>query len=202
MVMEGDPDPGYVRVLEDAIRDDTLLSVRALGNAMSAQPELAGLGYAQSRSLVQFLIDDYGADKVRLLLDQFKQGRSIDGALEEVYGFDRDGLEVVWRASIGAEPMKESQIPEAVFTPYPTLHPIVEPPDPHAEIRPTPDYVTSADGGVGSAPDAVDDTLQTIMLIALGVVCAIVLVLVLIAALVVWLARRSRSAAPPSGGIQ
>ena len=33
------------------------------------------------------------------MLDTFREGASYDGALEEVYGFDRDGLDRLWQES-------------------------------------------------------------------------------------------------------
>jgi hypothetical protein len=38
------------------------------------------------------------------LLNTFKQGSSYDGALEQVYGFNMDGLDKMWREYIKAPP--------------------------------------------------------------------------------------------------
>ena len=57
----------------------------------------SSLSYAQSYSLVEFLITSYGQGKMLELLNTFKQGSSYDGALEKVYGFDMDGLNTLWR---------------------------------------------------------------------------------------------------------
>jgi hypothetical protein len=35
------------------------------------------------------------------LLDVFQQGSTYDQALEQVYGFDQDGLDTLWRHSLG-----------------------------------------------------------------------------------------------------
>ena len=53
---------------------------------------------------MQFLIDNYGSDEILALLDVFKEGSTYDDALLEVYGFDMDGLDDLWRQSLGLEP--------------------------------------------------------------------------------------------------
>ena len=71
--------------------------MRSLASPFSAHAGKSYLSYAQSLSLVQFLIDSYGQDKIFELLNAFKQGSSYDSALIEVYGFDMDGLDALWR---------------------------------------------------------------------------------------------------------
>ncbi|MFO7996706.1 MAG: peptidase MA family metallohydrolase [Dehalococcoidia bacterium] len=97
---EGDLDPSLRSYLDKAIRDDTLISVRSLCGPFSAEPEKAYLSYAQSYSLVEYLLDDYGQDKMLGLLTLFKQGNTHDEALTEVYGFDIDELDANWRATL------------------------------------------------------------------------------------------------------
>jgi hypothetical protein len=129
MVTEGDLKPYYQDILQDAVDADTLLSVREVGQIFSADPDLARLSYAESFSLVTYLLETQGDKPILQLLDHFKQGDSEDRALEAVYGIDRDGLEMLWRDWLGAAPMQEP--PEQGATPtatlFPTLAPIVGP---------------------------------------------------------------------------
>ncbi len=142
MYMEGEPEIYYVNILAEAVAADDLLSVRELGYIFSGNSELASLSYAQSLSLVTFLIEQHGQEKMLLLLDQFREGASEDGALREVYGLDRDELEAAWREWVGALPMQQQPAQaDATRTPYPTLIPIGEPPQAVSEVRPTPDYL-------------------------------------------------------------
>ena len=55
------------------------------------------MSYAQSMSIVEFLVDNYGKEKMFELLGIFEQGSSYDGALKRVYGFAMDGLNDLWR---------------------------------------------------------------------------------------------------------
>ena len=98
MYNEGDLDSLFRSYLEEAILEDELISVRSLCSPFSAETEKARLSYAQSYSLVEYLLDNYGQDKMLDLLTIFKQGSTYDEALTEVYGFDIDGLDARWRA--------------------------------------------------------------------------------------------------------
>jgi len=97
MHSEGPLNPQFTSSLNRAIDNDSLISVQSLSSPFSAFAEESYLSYAQSYSLVEFLIREYGKDKMLELLRTFKEGSSYDGALEEVYGFDRDGLNTLWR---------------------------------------------------------------------------------------------------------
>ncbi|MEE8599304.1 MAG: peptidase MA family metallohydrolase [Dehalococcoidales bacterium] len=87
----------YTAYLNQAIVEDNLLSVRSLSSPFSAYAAEATLSYAQSYSLVEFLISSYGQGKMLELLNTFKQGSSYDVALDRAYGFDTDGLDTLWR---------------------------------------------------------------------------------------------------------
>jgi hypothetical protein len=100
MYNEGELDPDLRSYLQDAILEDKLISVRSLCSPFSAYPEKAYLSYAQSYSLVEYLLDNYGQDKMLELLTIFKQGSTYDEALTEVYGFDIDGLDARWRGTL------------------------------------------------------------------------------------------------------
>jgi len=111
MYAEGMPEPAMVAFLVQAIADGTLISTRSLCSPFSAFPELSYLSYAQSLSLVQFLIDSYGQDSMLALLSIFQQGSTYDGALEQVYGFDIYGLDSRWRQHVTqqAQPVAQRQ---------------------------------------------------------------------------------------------
>ena len=79
-----------------------MISVRSLSSSFPAAHAGASLSYAQSQSLVEYLIVTYGWDKMRELLSVFKEGSTPDKALQRVYGFDRDGLETRWNQYVGA----------------------------------------------------------------------------------------------------
>ena len=96
MYAEGPPEPGLTAYLNRAITENSLISVRSLSSPFSAYAGEASLSYAQSYSLVEFLITSYGQDKMLELLTTFRQGSGYDAALDKVYGFDMDGLNTLW----------------------------------------------------------------------------------------------------------
>ncbi len=100
MYAEGILEPAYSSQLSRAIAEDKLISVRSLSSPFSAYAEEATLSYAESYSLVEFLIQKYGQAKMLELLNTFRQGSSYDGALEKVYGFDMEGLDAQWRDNV------------------------------------------------------------------------------------------------------
>jgi hypothetical protein len=100
---EGDLSAREKTLLKQAIKSDKLASIKSLSSSFPASGEV-GLYYAESFSLVEFLIDTYGKEKILQLLNVFKQGKNADDALIEVYGFDTGGLEDAWRIKLGLEP--------------------------------------------------------------------------------------------------
>ncbi|MFC2051437.1 peptidase MA family metallohydrolase [Chloroflexota bacterium] len=97
MYAEGALEPAYTTYLAKAVAEDNLSSVRSLSSPFSAFGGQAVLSYAESYSLVEFLIISYGQDRMFELLNTFSEGSSYDGALIKVYGFDMDGLNALWR---------------------------------------------------------------------------------------------------------
>jgi hypothetical protein len=97
MYAEGEPESGDISALERAVDNNSLISVQSLCSPFSAYSNLATLGYAQSYSLVEYLISSYGQPKMLELLNTFSEGSDYDAALEAVYGFDMDTLDSLWR---------------------------------------------------------------------------------------------------------
>ncbi len=103
MYAEGEMEEVFVTYLERAIDNDSLISVPSLSSPFSAYSDMASLGYAQSASLVRYLISSYGQPKMLELLNTFKEGISYDAALEAVYGFDVDILDSLWREYVSEQ---------------------------------------------------------------------------------------------------
>ncbi len=100
MYAEGAPEPRLAAYLDRAMDEKTLISVRSLSSPFSSYAEQSYLSYAQSYSLVEFLINNYGQGKMLELLSTFEQGGSYDEAMERVYSFDMDGLDTRWQEYI------------------------------------------------------------------------------------------------------
>jgi hypothetical protein len=111
---EGTLSPDYQAALNYAINNNRLISVRSLSSPFSAIPEEAYISYGESNSIVTYLIQKYGRDKMNQLLEVFHQGSGYDEALQQVYGFDQDGLDALWRQSLG---IKTAFIPQRELVP-------------------------------------------------------------------------------------
>jgi hypothetical protein len=123
---EGELDSASQTQLDDAIKNDTLLTVRSLSSGFSEVSDKAYLSYSQSFSIVKFLIETYGQEKMTTLLTALRDGATVDAALMQTYDFNIEGLEAAWRQSIGAPPQTVSTQPTAQPTPtyVPTIVPI------------------------------------------------------------------------------
>lgn len=96
MYSEGALGVGFSTRLFNAIRDGNLITVRTLASPFSTDESTAYLSYAQSYSIVEFLVGSYGQEKMLELLNVFSRGSEYDSALRAVYGFDMDGLNELW----------------------------------------------------------------------------------------------------------
>jgi len=135
----------YQRYLEWAEGTDRLTPLKSLVS-FPGDPALTLVAYGQGRSVVSYMIGEFGSESMARLLATLGTGVGIDASLQAVYGFDLQGLEDRWRDSIGAEPYIEP-------TPGPT-------PTPNAE--PTPAYklltLPPESGPASSEPDDDSDS--------------------------------------------
>ena len=176
MYSEGKLDSNSQSQLDQAIRSDTLLTVRSLNGGFSELPDKANLSYSQSYSIVNFLIQTYGQEKLTELLKALRDAKTIDDALLGIYGFDSDGLEDAWRQSVGAAPRAVS--PQATAMPTPTFVPTYVPVAgiPLA-VTPTP-YAVPTSSFDGLNLPAKDNTPFIILTIALACICLVMLLII------------------------
>ncbi|MCK9356156.1 MAG: peptidase MA family metallohydrolase [Dehalococcoidia bacterium] len=97
---EGDVDPNFERLLLQAAEYEALLSLRTLTGPFSSDTGRAYLSYAESQSVVEYLLDTYGSEAVHALLMAFRDGAVMDDALMLSFGLGLDELESDWHASL------------------------------------------------------------------------------------------------------
>jgi hypothetical protein len=117
---EGLPSPEYTSRLREAVTNNELISIRSLSSPFSAFTDQAILSYAESYSLVDYLIREYGQAKILELLNTFRQGSTYDGALERVFGFNMNRLDALWQDYVTeqyqpAEVRQEYPVPTAIL---------------------------------------------------------------------------------------
>ena len=64
------------------------------------------ISYGQARSVVAYLINTYGEEKMAQFLRELQDILSIDRAMMQVYGIDQRGLDTEWRVHLGLRPLK------------------------------------------------------------------------------------------------
>ena len=100
MYNEGPLDTTFVAALNQAIQQKRLVTVRSLSSPFSSYSQISYVDYAESYSIVSYLINTYGKNKMFALLDTFRQGSTYDGALEKVYSLNMDSLNTAWQATL------------------------------------------------------------------------------------------------------
>ena len=197
MVAEGGLDAESQGLLDQALQDDSFYPVRALSDGFTEDPGGASLAYAQSYSLVTYLLEAHGREPLLDLLDEAQTGSRPDAALTEVYGFDTDGLDRAWREWIGAPPLPATS-PGAESTPtiMPTYQPLAGPP---AAITATPIPYQPPPPGVTSGAD--DEWFyRTIQITAYACICLAIFVPVAFLVVIVVILVRRRRNRPAAGG--
>jgi hypothetical protein len=121
---EGEPGQTILADIASGIQNNRFEPIRSLSGSFSAHGPEAGIAYSQSYSVVKFLLESYGQEKMQELLLTLAQGSGYDAALEAVYGFNVDGLELAWRQSLNLPPREIPATPTAVSAAaIPTIEP-------------------------------------------------------------------------------
>ncbi len=108
MYAEGALPDANRQALEQAVKHDQLISLRSM-TSYSGQAEDVDLFYGQAYSVVHYVLEEFGRDRMRALLGVFAEGVRQDDALREAFGFGLDRLEDLWRGSLGLEPRPRAQ---------------------------------------------------------------------------------------------
>jgi hypothetical protein len=88
----------FRRVLNLAVDDGRLIPLPALRSSFPSDPDLAIQSYAQSESVVQFLIEEYGHESVAAILDVYQEGVSHRAAVERAMGMTLEDIDEEWKA--------------------------------------------------------------------------------------------------------
>jgi hypothetical protein len=145
MYAEGSLEPSYQQLLQNAINSNDLISLRSLNSNFSEQSNKAQLSYAQSYSIVNYLIQNYSQDQLLALFAALRDGQTP---------------EAEWRRSIGANASNEarpSPTPILQATIVPTYAPVIVASYPTQ--TPDPSRPTSTPMPVGQADQ--DDPTRT-----------------------------------------
>jgi hypothetical protein len=215
---EGPAKPHEVALVISKLEAGELPTLRSLAQGFAADPDAARLSYAQSDAVVRFLIEEYGQENLSRLLQEIKAGNKIDAALETVYGFNTEGLDSLFRIHMGFDPLPgydpdATPTPRLENTPVPTL--ALATPFPQetatedAAAQPTPTSTPTQEEQPKGTPTLFQPSPTTVenpfnlprpragLLLTGGLICGGILILAVIGALILILARRRKNQANP-----
>ncbi|MEI8305876.1 MAG: peptidase MA family metallohydrolase [Chloroflexales bacterium] len=90
-------DKGFDELITQAAQENRLIPLDALASNFPADPNQARLSYAQSRDMVEHIIDTYGDAKLQALVSAFAAATPADEAVRQVLGRSIDDLDAEWR---------------------------------------------------------------------------------------------------------
>lgn len=73
--------------------------------SFTGEPDDILIAYGQGKSVVNFMVRQWGEHRISELFDAVRQTQDIDTALMRVYGVDQHGMDTAWRLSLGLEPL-------------------------------------------------------------------------------------------------
>lgn len=94
------PDTFFPIIIERAATTDQLIPLDALASSFPADTDRALLSYAQSHSVVAYMIETYGNEKMAELVATFQQAVPVEAAIPQVLGVSVDELDAAWRATL------------------------------------------------------------------------------------------------------
>lgn len=92
---------GYVALVEQAVDDGDLMPIATLNTSFPYDDSFQ-LAYAQSYSVIGFIIQTYGEEALGVTLSAYKEGVSHEEAVQRGLGVSIDELDRLWRESLGS----------------------------------------------------------------------------------------------------
>lgn len=91
----------FQAMVETAAQNGKLFSIRSLTSEFPYDPADASLAYAESYSMVQFILQRWGNDGMAAIIANYRAVNSTDDVLRKALGVDVDGLDQLWKESLG-----------------------------------------------------------------------------------------------------
>jgi hypothetical protein len=87
------------RILTKAAVSDRLISVRELARFPMDEPSLI-LAYEESKSVVEYIVRDFGKIELMQILENLKEGDTIGESVQKSLGLPLSELETKWHSSL------------------------------------------------------------------------------------------------------
>ena len=96
-------DARFPPLLRQAVQRGQLIPLQALNSSFPADPTAALLSYAESESVVQYIMRTYGGARLGVLLRSFQQGVTYDEAVQQSLGVTIDQLDQAWESWVRSQ---------------------------------------------------------------------------------------------------
>ncbi len=106
--------PPYNEIMASIATCEQFVSLRGLTGSFPASDARAIAAYAQSHSLVNFVIDRWGQPAIREILDAYSTGVTDDQAIQQVLGIPLDDLEAAWTQNLAGIPSTSPPSPPPI----------------------------------------------------------------------------------------
>lgn len=87
------------RILTKAAVSDRLISIRELARFPMDEPSLI-LAYEESKNIVEYIVRDFGKIELMQILENLKEGDTINGSVQKSLGLPLSELESKWHSSL------------------------------------------------------------------------------------------------------
>lgn len=87
-------------IFQYQVSNNNLISFRVLSGTFTEDEYQVGLSYIQSYYMVEYLVNNYGNEKLNEIILAISEGSNIQDALQQTYGFSLDEFEKQWRLSL------------------------------------------------------------------------------------------------------
>lgn len=104
-------DLGWDELVEEAAIEGRLIPLSSLAASFPADPAQATLSYAQSRDMVEYMLDVHGPEAMRALVAAFATATPIDEALTKVIGMTVDEIDAAWRTTLPTQVREVPMVP-------------------------------------------------------------------------------------------
>ncbi len=97
---EAEPNPAQAVALQNAFDANQLIPIESLCGAFPGDAAAAVIAYAESRGLVQQIVNDYGSAGLQALLAAYRDGATCDAGVERGLNDSLASLELKWKATL------------------------------------------------------------------------------------------------------
>lgn len=97
------PDPDAQLLMQQAARDQSLISLDTLCAAFPQSSARARLAYAESASVITYIRDRYGRQALRDLVAAYGDGATCEGGVQRVLALSLDRLQAQWSQSLAPQ---------------------------------------------------------------------------------------------------